>query len=139
MSIYPLPSDVAARIVELKRERDNPPPVPHPAPVVSATEIRHDSAPSVVQSFMRWAIERGWICTLTYARGTTLDRRARGTGKLVDSFAVRMRRGGRRAVAIWWRDVESERPRVTSQGVFDGLRMSTLSAWKWGEDEARSK
>ena len=46
------------------------------------------------------ATATGWSVALTYARGTKLDRRGR-PGAVVDSVAVRLRRGHHRAVGIW--------------------------------------
>jgi hypothetical protein len=56
----------------------------------------------------------GWAVQATYARGTKLDRQG-GPGKVVDSLAVRLRRGPDRGVAVW------------SGGVF-------YTGWTWTTD-----
>ncbi len=60
--------------------------------------------PGGARQVRKLAETHGWLVRATYARGTTPDRRVRKEmrpGKVVDSLALRMRRGRERAVAVW--------------------------------------
>ncbi len=82
------------------RAADNGVPVEHPAPEVSRRPAAPREVPTVAAMFAEAASADGWAVQCTYARGTKIDFRGR-PGKVVDSIAVRLRRGPDRAVGVW--------------------------------------
>lgn len=72
----------------------------HPAPIRVATpiDVDHEWVPSGARSLAKSALSAGCAVVITYARGTM---KTQTTEKVVDSIAVRMRRGERVAFGIW--------------------------------------
>lgn len=103
------------------RKRDAPkkPQLKHPEPEVISRPALMDEVPKVARMLADASISHGWNVEITYARGTTPSDRAPA---LVHSIAVRMRRDGQRAVAVW------VAPVATGKWKFElGAR---LGAWK---------
>lgn len=82
------------------REAKNPPLEPWPAPEVAAREVAASDAPNGPARLARALTGAGWSVTVTYARGTIPNAQGR-PGRVVDSWAVRARRGTCRAAALW--------------------------------------
>lgn len=79
-----------------KKER-----IEHVPPEVTSREVTAEEAPKVAVDMAKLAEGEGWDVTITYARGTTDSAQP----KVVDSIAVRMRRGPQAAAAVWIRPV----------------------------------
>lgn len=77
----------------------------HPEPEVTARPVVDEVIPRSVASMAKLAEGAGWSVEITYARGTTYSTQPR----LVHSLAVRMRRDGRRAVAVWTCPADGEK------------------------------
>ena len=72
----------------------------HPAPEVCRRPAVPAEVPTMAAMLAETATAAGWMTSLTYARGTKIDRRG-GPGKVVTSIAVRLACGPQRAVAVW--------------------------------------
>lgn len=105
--------EVLAEVLRARRERENPPHRPWPAPEVPMLVVAPGAAPRPVARLLSRLRSAGWRTVVTYARGTTFDAQRR-PGRVVGSFALRTASGNRRAVAIWWQD---EAGKLTSKGV----------------------
>jgi hypothetical protein len=68
-----------------------------PPPEVAATEVPDEDAPRAARAFASAARKTGWDAWITHARGTWQGQSER----VIDSYAVRCVRSGRRVVAIW--------------------------------------
>jgi hypothetical protein len=68
-----------------------------PAPEVGARVAAVLEIPAGARRVARVAEGAGWAVVATYARGTLPGR----TPRVIDSLALRMRRGARRAAAVW--------------------------------------
>lgn len=80
-----------------ERQWDEPPPVPHPAPLITSRPSTDDEIPRAAQSVRKLAEAHGWHVEAQYARGSRPGR----TVRVVDSIALRMRRDGTRMWAVW--------------------------------------
>lgn len=69
----------------------------HPAPEVPCRLATDDEVPRGARTVVRLAEGAGWTVAATYTRGTKPGR----TRKVVDSIALRLRRGDVRAWAVW--------------------------------------
>jgi hypothetical protein len=67
-----------------------------PARRAHAAEI-----PTGARRVLNVATAAGWTVVATYARGTAPTARTWQPGKVIDSLALRMRNGARRAAAVW--------------------------------------
>lgn len=70
----------------------------HPLPEVTSRLASMEEVPKPGRMLADASIKHGWTVEITYARGTTPSERS---PVLVHSVAVRMRRKGQRAVAVW--------------------------------------
>ena len=73
--------------------------VPHPAPEIACRVTAGQEIPRGALTVRKAALGAGWSVVATYARGTQWTRS--GPGAVVDSLALRMRRGLLAAVAVW--------------------------------------
>jgi len=73
------------------------PPKLHPAPEVVHRPAAQDEIPGGARAIEKLAARHGWRVVPTYARGTRAGRPPR----VVDSIALRLRREGVRAWAVW--------------------------------------
>jgi hypothetical protein len=69
-----------------------------PEPEVWARPARLAEIPKTARTLMALGTLHGWRVETTYARGTYATR---STARVVDSIAVRMRRGNMRLIGIW--------------------------------------
>jgi hypothetical protein len=69
-----------------------------PEPEVWARPARLAEIPKTARTLMALGTLHGWRVETTYARGTYATR---STARVVDSIAVRMRRGNLRLIGIW--------------------------------------
>ena len=97
-----------------------------PAPEVLARRATNEEIPRGAWLVVRLAETCGWSVIATYARGTAPGRPPR----VVDSLALRMRRGPRRAVGVW------EDRRFTMAILFGDRHYQTCSATKLKEELA---
>jgi hypothetical protein len=74
-----------------------PPRVEHPAPEVTNRPATAEEIPRGARTVQTVAERHGWMVAVTYARGTKPGRSA----TVVDSIALRFRRGEVRAWAVW--------------------------------------
>lgn len=72
-----------------------------PAPEVPARPATDGEMPRAAKLAQRRAESAGWSVMATYARGTRPTGTANKPGAVVDSIALRLRRGRERAVAVW--------------------------------------
>jgi hypothetical protein len=84
-----------------------------PAPEVPMRVIAAGSLPSAPAKLLSKLRSASWVVVVTYARGSVPDAQRR-PGRVVGSFALRCRRGDRRAVAIWWQSMAGK---LETQGV----------------------
>ena len=92
-----------------------------PPPEVWSRPARLAEIPKTARTLMAFGTLHGWRVETTYARGTYATR---STMRVVDSIAVRMRRGDARLVGVW-------HDRKFAVGLAGAMRvnLSTLRAW----------
>jgi hypothetical protein len=90
-----------------------------PAPEVVAREANAEEVPASAKRLAKRAEEVGWTVGVVYSRGTTPQGAKWEPGPVVDTVAVRARRGDRAVVALW-RDGKFAGGLVGSRS--DGLR-----------------
>lgn len=75
----------------------------HPAPEVACVEVapEDERVPKSARDAWRTAVVAQWDAVLTYAMGTAYVGKECGPGGVVESVALRLRRGTARAVAVW--------------------------------------
>jgi hypothetical protein len=69
-----------------------------PEPEVWARPAKRSEVPRTALTLIAFAKLHNWHVEVTYARGTYATR---ATARVVDSIAVRMRRGNMRLIGIW--------------------------------------
>lgn len=80
-----------------ERQWVKPPPEPRPEPEVWARPAVPSEIPRGASAMQKLAARHGWSVDARYARGTRAGRPPR----VVDSLALRLRRDGVRAWAVW--------------------------------------
>lgn len=74
----------------------------HPAPECAETlELTDERVPAAARSLARAADGAGWQYLVTYARGASLVGKACEPGPVVETVALRLRKGNARGVATW--------------------------------------
>lgn len=75
---------------------------PWPEPEVACRDAEPGETPAGARRLADLACDHGWGVRVTYARGSVpVGRAGSGKGKVVDSVAVRLRRGSLRVAAVW--------------------------------------
>jgi hypothetical protein len=73
----------------------------YPAPEVTSRDGIAGAGKAAVTDALKYATERGWVGSSTYARGHLPHATTGRPGALSDSYAVRLRKGDRYAVAVY--------------------------------------